>query len=69
MLSRILTGLLVGWILSLFGFIPVVQKGLLELFSIAISIGTYYFIWAVLGLLFVPRAKVNNSNTNINRRY
>lgn len=56
-------GLFIAWILSLFGFIPVVQTGILELFGISISTGTYYFIFAVLGALSMPiKIKLNNNN-------
>ncbi len=44
-------GLILGWILSWFGFINVVQVGCHELFNITISTTTYYFIFAILGFI------------------
>ena len=56
-------GLFLSWVLSLFGFVQVAQTDILELFGISISVGTYYFIFAVLGAVTKPiRIKLNNNN-------
>lgn len=63
-------GLFAAWVLSLFGFVSIVQTGILELFNISISVGTYYFIFAVLGMLSKPvRVKLNNNNNNTRARW
>ena len=46
-----ISGLISGWFLSLFGFVTVVKTGMNELFNIAISTTTYYFMFAILGAL------------------
>ncbi len=56
-------GLLLGWILSLFGFFNVVQTGMNELFGIVISMPTYYFIFAVIGIL-TPKSKIRKSDND-----
>lgn len=58
-------GLLLGWILSLFGFFNVVQTGMNELFGIVISMPTYYFIFAIIGIL-TPKSKVKTSKSDNN---
>ena len=45
-------GLIIAWILSLFNFDEVCITAMQELFSIEISVATYYFIFAVLGWIF-----------------
>ena len=44
-------GLLLGAILAVFGFDDVVIVAMRELFGIAITTASYYFIFAILGLL------------------
>ena len=46
----IVGALLLGWFLGLFGFKGVVMAGMLQLFGIKISVLTYYFIFACLGV-------------------
>lgn len=47
----IVGGLLVGWILSLFGFKAVVVAGMAQLFGVSINGLGYYFIFALLGVI------------------
>lgn len=44
-------GILLAWVLSFFNFYAVAKTGMMELFQIEISMTTYYFIFAVLGLI------------------
>lgn len=47
----IIGSLFLGWFLGLFGFKGVVIAGMLQLFGIKISVLTYYFIFAGLGVV------------------
>ena len=51
MLFGTIGGLLSGWILSLFGFIELVQGAMLELFNMPITSTSYYFIFALVGFI------------------
>jgi len=46
-----INGLLLGVILAVFGFDDVVITSMRELFGITITTASYYFIFAILGLL------------------
>lgn len=47
----IIGGLLMGWILGLFGFKGVVIAGMAQLFHMHIDVIGYYFIFALLGFV------------------
>ena len=51
MLNGLLNGLIVGWILAVFGFEPVAINSFKELFNIVLTTDTYYFIFALIGLV------------------
>lgn len=51
MLSGLLGGLLVAWILSLFDFDKMVINSIYEVFDIEISKDLYYVIFALIGLI------------------
>lgn len=53
----IISGLLVGWILGLFGFKGVAIAGMAQLFGIKLTVLGYYFMFAILG--FVSRIVSN----------
>lgn len=44
-------GLLLGWIMGLFGFKGVVIAGMAQLFGVTITSLGYYFIFAMIGLV------------------
>lgn len=56
MIGKILIGMLAGWILSWFGFDDLVIK-MFSQFGFDISIGTYYVLYGILGLLTVRPSK------------
>ena len=45
----IIGGLILGWILSLFGFDNIIITSLKEMFNIALSLDNYFLIFAVIG--------------------
>lgn len=47
----IIISLLVGWILSLFGFESLVIGGMLQVFGVSITSTGYYFLFAIFGAL------------------
>ena len=47
----IVGGLLIGWFLSLFGFMGLVQDGAKNLFDITINGSGYYLIFAIMGYI------------------
>ncbi|ELC8442194.1 hypothetical protein QYB59_001215 [Clostridium perfringens] len=51
MLSGLLGGLFVAWILSLFDFDKMVINSIYEVFDIEISKDLYYVIFALIGLI------------------
>lgn len=51
MLSGLLGGLLVAWILSLFDFDKMVINSIYEVFDIEVSKDLYYVIFALIGLI------------------
>lgn len=54
----ILRGLFVAWLLSLFGFMGLVQSGVLELFNVEITSDGYYIIFVLLS--FIHNLNHNN---------
>ena len=51
MLEGLLGALILAWFLNLFNFDNITKEALLELFNISISTSTYYFIFAIIGLV------------------
>lgn len=51
MIGGLLNGLLIGWILLIFGFEPVAINGFKELFNIVLTTNTYYFVFGLIGLI------------------
>ena len=51
MLGGMIDGLIVAWILTWFGFEYTAINSFKELFGIALTMNTYYFIFGMLGLL------------------
>lgn len=51
MLEGLLGALILAWFLTLFNFDIITQDALKELFNISISTSTYYFIFAIIGLI------------------
>lgn len=47
----ILINLLVGWILSLFGFNDLVINGMDEVFGVSMAQSGYYFLFALMGMV------------------
>lgn len=52
MIGKLLIGMFTGWILTWFGFDDLVIKMFLQ-FGFEISIGTYYVLFGILGMLTV----------------
>lgn len=50
-LSGIIKGMLLAWVLTIFDCDKAVKKSMKELFNKNISKTTYYFIFAVLGIV------------------
>lgn len=50
MFDNLINALLIAWILSEFEFDKVCITGFRELFNVNITINTYYFIFAIIGL-------------------
>lgn len=46
-------GLLLAWILNIFGFGQIVITAMKELFDIDISMAAYYFIFAIIGSISI----------------
>lgn len=46
---EVVSGLILGWMLAQFGFMPIMQVGCQELFGLTISSEAYYFIFALCG--------------------
>jgi hypothetical protein len=55
-------GIILAWFLNLFNFYEVSRIGISELFQIDISIQTYYFIFAILGLISSRSTIITNHN-------
>lgn len=51
MLEGLIGGLIIAWILTLFNFDMVCMTALKELINVSISKSTYYFIFAMIGLI------------------
>lgn len=51
MLGGFISGLIVAWILSLFGVDQMVITSLNEVFSVSISVSTYYMAFGLIGLI------------------
>lgn len=51
MLEGLIGGLIVAWILTLFNFDMVCMTALKELINVSISKSTYYFMFAMIGLI------------------
>lgn len=51
MLSGLISGLLVGWVLTIFGFDEILLGFTKEMFNMSLSINTYYMLFAMLGIL------------------
>lgn len=51
MLGGFIGGLIVAWILSLFGIDNMVIKSVAEVFKVGISVSTYYIAFGVVGLI------------------
>lgn len=47
----IVSGLLLGWFLGLFGFKGVAIAGMAQLFGVKLTVLGYYFIFAILGAI------------------
>lgn len=52
MIAKILSGLLVAWIFSLFGFDNMVVE-MFQQFGFEVTSATYYVLFAILGLLTI----------------
>ena len=44
--------LILAWLLTLFGFDEICITAMKELFSVEITTATYYFVFAMAGLIF-----------------
>ncbi|MGI6574626.1 MAG: hypothetical protein ACOX3A_01950 [bacterium] len=51
MLGGLIAGLVVGWVISLFGVNEILIQGLFELTGIAISNAGFYTILVIIGIL------------------
>lgn len=51
MIGGLIVGLIVGWVVSLFGGDQLIIKGIEELTSNSITSAGYYTIFAIIGLL------------------
>lgn len=51
MLEGLIGGLIIAWILTLFNFDMVCMTALKELINVSISKSTYYFMFAMIGLI------------------
>lgn len=51
MLEGLIGGLIIAWILTLFNFDMVCMTALKELINVSISKSTYYFMFAMVGLI------------------
>jgi Co/Zn/Cd efflux system component len=50
--NNLLNALITAWILALFTFDKICITALKELFNINITTNTYYFIFAIIGLIY-----------------
>lgn len=60
--------LLWGWILGLFGFKAVIITGMAQVFGVSIDVLGYYFLFAILGLVRVIIAMINNTHSTRKKR-
>lgn len=51
MLEGLIGGLIIAWVLTLFNFDMVCMTALKELINVSISKSTYYFMFAMIGLI------------------
>ena len=51
MLEGLIGGLIIAWLLTLFNFDMVCMTALKELINVSISKSTYYFMFAMIGLI------------------
>ncbi len=49
--------LFLAWFLSLFGFDEICVTAIKELFNYEITTATYYFVFAIVGLIFNEKQK------------
>lgn len=51
MLGGLISGLFVGWLLTIFSFDETLLGFVKEVFNISLSINTYYMLFAIFGML------------------
>ena len=62
----IISGLLSGWILGLFGFQGVVIAGMAQVFGVTINALGYYFMFAMFGVVKSIIMTIKNKPVKIN---
>ena len=60
-MTSILLSLLCGWFLKLFAFHTLIIGGMLELFSIEITIVGYYAIFGIIGMIRYALYRIGDS--------